>query len=78
MRMLNAVLVDRGDRYGWTADDHIAQGAIMAAFGSAQHGFVRESLWNTHNDSNAIPGFGLMWCLSGALPRSILSQLHRY
>ena len=63
-RMLNAVLVDRGDRYGWTGDDHVAQNAIMKAFGASQHSFVRESLWNTHNDSNSIRGYGLMWCES--------------
>ena len=62
--MLNAVLVDRGDRIGWTGDDHVAQGAILTAFGAARHEFVRQSLWNTHNDSNAIPAFSLMWCLS--------------
>ena len=63
-QMLNAILVDRGDRYGWTGDDHVAQGAILTAFGPARHEFVRQSLWNTHNDSNAVPSFGLMWCLS--------------
>eukprot|EP01052_Picozoa_sp_SAG31_P007665 SAG31_NODE_369_length_16731_cov_36.453283_2_plen_1168_part_00 len=87
--MLNAVLVDRGDRYGWTGDgmhmlhipceadrnssnclmtcvgvcsDHVAQAAILTAFG--QHEFVRQSLWNTHNDSDSLPAYALWWVLS--------------
>jgi alpha-L-rhamnosidase len=60
--MLNAILMDRGDRIGWTGDDHIAQRAIMKAFG--QYEFVRQNLWNTHNNSNAIATYSLYWVLS--------------
>jgi hypothetical protein len=34
----------------------------MAAFG--QHDFVRQSLWNTHNDSNSIESYAVYWCMS--------------
>ncbi len=60
--MLNAILMDRGDRIGWTGDDHISQMAIMKAFG--QHEFVRQNLWNTHNDSNSIATYSIYWVLS--------------
>ena len=36
---LGAILMDRGDRIGWTGDDHISQAAIMYAFG--QFDFVK-------------------------------------
>ena len=54
---LDAVLMDRGDRVAWTGDDHIAQNAIMGAFG--QHDFVRQRLWNTHNDSDGIMSYSV-------------------
>jgi hypothetical protein len=67
--MLNAILMDRGDRIGWTGDDHVSQMAIMKAFG--QYEFVRQNLWNTHNDSGGgqsrqgnIMTYELYWCLS--------------
>ena len=67
--MLNAILMDRGDRIGWTGDDHVGQMAIMKAFG--QYEFVRQNLWNTHNDSASgqtrqgiIRTYELYWCLS--------------
>ena len=60
--MLDAILISRGDRIGWTGDDHVAQGAIMHAFG--QFEFVRQNLWNTHNDSNSILSYSLYWCMS--------------
>ena len=60
--MLNSILMDRGDRIGWTGDDHISQMAIMKAFG--QHDFIRQNLWNTHNNSNSIATYSIYWILS--------------
>ena len=60
--MNNALLVDRGDRYGWTGDDHVSQATVLAAFG--QYEFVRQSLWNTHNNSDSIAAYNMWWCLS--------------
>ena len=59
---LDAILMDRGDRIAWTGDDHVAQAAIMAAFG--QFDFVRQQLWNTHNNSQGIATYVLYWCMS--------------
>lgn len=36
--------------------------AIMKTFG--QHEFIRENLWNTHNNSNAIATYSIYWILS--------------
>lgn len=60
--MLDAILISRGDRIGWTGDEHVAQGAIMHAFGLYE--FVRQNLWNTHIDSNSILSYSIYWCLS--------------
>ena len=61
-KLIGAILMDRGDRVPWTGDDHIAQGAALAAFGD--WGDVAQDLDKTANNYNRIPSYALYWVLS--------------
>ena len=60
--LIGAILMDRGDRVPWTGDDHIAQGAALAAFGD--WGDVAQDIDKTANNYNHIPSYALYWVLS--------------
>ena len=57
-----AVLVDRGDRYSWTGDAHVAQACALVAF--ADYSFILENINRTANNSNGIESYALYWVLS--------------
>lgn len=57
-----AVLVDRGDRYSWTGDAHVAQACALVAF--ADYSFILENIDRTANNSNGIESYALYWVLS--------------
>ncbi|HEV2329601.1 MAG TPA: alpha-L-rhamnosidase C-terminal domain-containing protein [Verrucomicrobiae bacterium] len=61
-KLIGAILMDRGDRVPWTGDDHIAQGAALAAFGD--WGDVAQDLDVTANNYQRIPSYALYWVLS--------------
>ncbi|HTV43195.1 MAG TPA: alpha-L-rhamnosidase C-terminal domain-containing protein [Candidatus Sulfotelmatobacter sp.] len=61
-KLIGAILMDRGDRVPWTGDDHIAQGAALAAFGN--WGDVAQNLEITATNYNRIPSYALYWVLS--------------
>ena len=61
-KLIGAILMDRGDRVPWTGDDHIAQGAALAAFGN--WGDVAQDLDVTANNYQRIPSYALYWVLS--------------
>jgi hypothetical protein len=60
--LIGAILMDRGDRVPWTGDDHIAQGAALAAFGDWDD--VAQNLKITQNNYQRIPSYALYWVLS--------------
>ena len=60
--LIGAILMDRGDRVPWTGDDHIAQGAALAAFGDWD--VVAQNIDDTANNYNRIPSYALYWVLS--------------
>ena len=60
--LIGAILMDRGDRVPWTGDDHIAQGAALAAFGDWD--VVAQNLDKTAHNYNRIPSYALYWVLS--------------
>jgi alpha-L-rhamnosidase len=59
---IGAVLVDRGDRVGWTGDLHPSQATSMAAFGNFD--FIRASLNSSKNNCNGIESYCVYWVLS--------------
>ena len=61
-KLIGAILMDRGDRVPWTGDDHIAQGAALAAFGD--WGDIAQNMNITAKNYNRIPSYALYWVLS--------------
>ncbi len=60
--LIGAILMDRGDRVPWTGDDHVAQGAALAAFGDWD--VVAQDIDVTANNYQKIPSYALYWVLS--------------
>lgn len=63
------LLMDRGDRYSWTGDAHIAQAVALAAFGNWD--FIGQNLDRTADETNDIESYSLYWVLS-------LADYYRY
>lgn len=59
---LGAILMNRGDRFSWTGDAHVAQAAALVAFGNWD--FIAHNIDRTANDSNDIASYALYWVLS--------------
>ena len=59
---IGAVLIDRGDRVGWTGDAHVAQATSMTAFGNFD--FIKQNLNSSQNNCNGIESYCIYWVLS--------------
>ena len=60
--LIGAILMDQGDRVPWTGDDHVAQGAALAAFGDWD--VVAQDIDVTATNYQRIPSYALYWVLS--------------
>ena len=56
-----AILIERTDRFSWTGDAYIAQGASMTAFGN--YDFVKANIEYTSRLDNGIASYALYWVL---------------
>jgi len=59
---MGAILMDRGDRYGWSGDCNPIQAAALVAFGDTD--FVKANLARTADDNQGIESYSLYWVLS--------------
>jgi hypothetical protein len=59
---MGAILMDRGDRFGWSGDCNPIQAATLVAFGDAD--FVKANLARTADDNQGIESYSLYWVLS--------------
>lgn len=59
---MGAILMDRGDRFGWSGDCNPIQAAALVAFNNAD--FVKSNLDRTANDNQGIEVYSLYWVLS--------------
>ncbi|SFF25697.1 alpha-L-rhamnosidase [Actinacidiphila alni] len=66
---MGAILMDRGDRYGWSGDCNPIQAAALVAFGDTD--FVKANLARTADDNQGIESYSLYWVLS-------LLEYHRH
>ncbi len=57
-----AILMERGDRFSWTGDAYISQGATLVAFGN--YDFIAKNIANTSTQSNGIMSYELYWVQS--------------
>ena len=59
---MGAILMDRGDRFGWAGDCNPIQAAALVAFDNAD--FVKANLARTADDNQGIEVYSLYWVLS--------------